>query len=186
MSNIYAFKNFTELTDHESHEVFVGRNDEHVRKWMTSDDLISLEEHQRFIISLKSSYTSLYLRVERRGQFVGVYSLNGFHGQGAAVGGFWVASYARDRLLGLGMVYNSINYIFKNYPINSIQGYQMFNNRSAAKLNALLGFLPIKRPLNFDKRMNYLELTRFSWESQYSRNPHLLRLIEIMESRNED
>ncbi len=41
VSSLYTFKNFTDLTQQESDEVLHGRNDPEVRRWMTSDRVIS-------------------------------------------------------------------------------------------------------------------------------------------------
>lgn len=75
MPNNYFFKNFTELNPRESSEVLEGRNEEWVRKWMTSDREISMDEHLKFIDSLRESDDQIYFRIEYRGYFVGVYSL---------------------------------------------------------------------------------------------------------------
>ena len=185
MPNCYSFKNFIELTERESDEVLQGRNDEQVRRWMASDRLITPDEHRRFMASLKMSVTQIYLRVERTGRFVGVYSLTDLRDR-SAVGGFWIAAYARERLLSLSVVFHSIGYVFNNCPIESIRGYQLADNQPVAKLNALLGFVHGEAPANPDPRMRYLELVRESWESGASRDRKLLKLIKLAENMNED
>ncbi len=184
MADCYSFKSFTELTEQESDEVLQGRNDEQVRRWMTSDRLVTPDEHRQFLGLLKTSTTQIYLRVERASRFVGVYSLTDLRDR-SAVGGFWITAHARERLLSLGVVFQSIDYVFKNYPIRGIRGYQLLDNQPVAKLNALLGFVSGEAPDNPDPRMHYLELTREVWERGTLCNSKLRKLIEMAESRNE-
>jgi UDP-4-amino-4,6-dideoxy-N-acetyl-beta-L-altrosamine N-acetyltransferase len=185
MGATYSFKNFTDLTEQESDEVLQGRNDAEVRRWMTSDRVIAPDEHRRFLESLKASTTQAYLKVERNGHFVGVYSLTDMH-EGSAVGGFWVSAYARQRLLSLCVVFQSIRYVFKTFPVEMIRGYQLKNNSSVAKLNAMLGFSLDEKPTDADLRMSYLKLTREVWSSRVSSEGRLLKLMETAESRNEE
>jgi len=185
MGAIYSFKNFTDLTEQESDEVLQGRNDAEVRPWMTSDRVIVLDEHRRFMESLKASTTQAYLKVERNGHFAGVYSLTDIRG-GSAVGGFWVSAYARERLLSLCVVFQSIRYVFETFPVEMIRGYQLKNNSSVAKLNTMLGFGPGETHAAADLRMDYLALTRDVWSSWVLSDRRLLTLMETAESRNED
>lgn len=185
MSPMYNFKNFTDLTEQESDEVLQGRNDEEVRRWMTSDRIITSDEHRRFMASLKTSSSQIYLRVERNGHFAGVYSLTDLR-EKSAVGGFWITAYARQRLLSLGVIYHSIGYVFETFPVATIQGYQLIHNKPVAKLNALLGFVPGVSPVSADPRMHYLELTRENWYGRAVFDRKLLTLIETTEIRNED
>ncbi len=185
VSATYTFKNFTDLTEQESYEVLQGRNDAEVRRWMTSDQIITADEHQRFMGALKVSDKQVYLRVERNGHFAGVYSLIDIRA-GSAVGGFWITAYARQRLLSLSVVFQSIRYVFETFPIEIIRGYQLVNNNPVAKLNAMLGFKTGKSPTNPDSRMHYLALTHGTWFGQVLSDQKLLKLIEMAESRNED
>ena len=184
-TSLYTFKNFTDLTESESDEVLQGRNDEQVRRWMASDRFISLEEHRNFIASLKICSTQLYFRVERRSRFAGVYSLTELRNQ-SAVGGFWITTHARERLLGLSVVFNSISFVFKNYTIEKIRGYQLSENRSVARLNSMLGFVQGVAPLNPDPRISYLELTRITWDNKFLHDSKMLELIGLVESKYEN
>jgi RimJ/RimL family protein N-acetyltransferase len=185
VSATYTFKNFTDLTEQESDEVLQGRNDFEVRRWMTSDRTITADEHQRFMNALKVSDKQICMRVERNGQFTGVYSLTDIRAD-SAVGGFWVAAYARQRSLSLGVVFQSIRYVFETFQIEKIRGYQLVNNGPVAKLNAMLGFRAGEAPTNPDSRMHYLALTRDTWLGQVLPDNKLLKLIETAESLNED
>lgn len=185
MSSKYTFKNFTELTDEESSEVLRGRNNPAVRCWMVSDRIIGTDEHQRFIARLRKSPAEVYLRVERLGRFAGVYSVSAIK-DGVGLGGFWVTDEIRERFLSLCVVFHSIGYAFATLSIKEIWGFQLLENHSASRLNSMLGFHLANRPPDADPRMAYWFLTRDSWLMSASRNPKLLRLIELAESRNEN
>ena len=114
-----------------------------------------------------------------------MYSLTDFRDQ-SAVGGFWIARRARDRLLGLSVVFNSIGYVFKNCPVETIRGYQLVENRPVAKLNAMLGFVHSLAPFNPDPRMSYLELTRAAWEDKFLQDSKAIKMIGMIESKYED
>jgi UDP-4-amino-4,6-dideoxy-N-acetyl-beta-L-altrosamine N-acetyltransferase len=185
MGAMYSFKNFTELTKEESEEVLNGRNGEEVRRWMTSDRMITPEEHREFMRSLQASTAHVYLMVGRGGHFVGVYSLTDISDR-AAIGGFWITTYARQRLLSLNVVFHSVSYVFDKFKIDMIGGHQLINNKPAAKLNALLGFSADKAQPEGNPRMQYLTLTREVWSSRVLSDQKLLTLIAAAERINED
>jgi exonuclease V gamma subunit len=60
-SSLYTFKNFTDLTEQESNEVLHGRNDLEVRRWMTSDRVISDDEHYHFMKGLQGNPNIFYV-----------------------------------------------------------------------------------------------------------------------------
>jgi hypothetical protein len=102
------------------------------------------------------------------------------------VGGFWISRYARQRLLTLSVVFHSIDYIFRNFPISQIKGYQLTTNRPVAKLNAMLGFVECEVPEGADGRLQHLVLTKDSWLYVTLKNQKLRKLIEIGEGMNEN
>ena len=183
MSKGYVFKNFTELSTYESEEVLQGRNEEYVRRWMTSERVITADEHNRFMLSLRGASDRLYFRIERARRFVGVYSVTNLS-CGSGTGGFWVTKYAQDCLLSLNVAFHGIDFVFKACALERLSGYHLVDNTSVAKLNKLLGFSIVSVPANGDPRMTYLEMTRAFWVHSASRQPKLKKLIEVMESRN--
>jgi UDP-4-amino-4,6-dideoxy-N-acetyl-beta-L-altrosamine N-acetyltransferase len=182
VSPFYTFKNFTDLTEQESNEVLHGRNDPDVRRWMKSDRVIAPEEHQRFLELLKTSDSQVYFRVERNAQFVGVYSLSGITSS-FGVGGFWISKAARERMLGLSVVFHSIDYLFDSRSIEAICGFQLASNDPATKLNRLIGFEKIARPDQADNSMIYLQLSREKWSRDSVVGTALRNLVELSERR---
>lgn len=180
MSSIYRFKNFTDLTEQESGEVLQGRNDAQVRRWMASDRIITQEEHRRFLESLRRNDKAVYIRIERAGSFAGVYSLN-YITDDSALGGFWVSSYTRQRLLALNVVFHGMDYIFRSFGIGRIYGCQLAENHGAIRLNSLLGLNRCGPSARFPKGMEQIEITRAQWEQNTTKDPKLLKLMDRAE-----
>ena len=71
MENIKLL-NFIDLKLEEKEMILQWRNHSDIRKWMYNQDEIKLEEHLRFIDSLKSSKDKLYFLVKKEDDFIGV------------------------------------------------------------------------------------------------------------------
>ena len=183
MNAIYSFKNFTELNELESKEVLQGRNKEEVRRWMTSDRMITSDEHRRFMDSLKLNDTSIYVRIERAGCFAGVYSLNDIV-DGAALGGFWVSEFTRQRFLALNVVFQGMDYMFRTYGIGRIYGCQRIDNLGTVRLNALLGLKRCVPSAGCGEGFEKIEITSLQWDQIIFQAPKLLKLINRAERLN--
>ncbi len=179
----YVFKCFTTLTELESEEVLRGRNDPFVRRWMKSDRTIGLDEHRRFMLSLQFNARALYIKIERAGRFVGVYSINDVS-KGIAQGGFWVTAFARERLLPLNVVFQGMNYMFEIRGIQGIYGFQKKDNQSVVRLNELLG-LSLSESSGADEAgVERVEITRQRWNQTTLNDVKLLKLLERTEKLN--
>ena len=182
-SPLYTFKNFTDLTEQESDEVLHGRNDPEVRRWMTSDRVISKEDHRRFMSGLQGNPHTVYVRIERAGRFAGVYSLNDL-AAGSGLGGFWVTAYTRERLLPLNVVFQGMDYIFRALGIERIYGCQKQDNLSAIRLNALLGLALSESGTACAEGMQQIEITKQQWQRKTAQDAKLLKLMNRMETLN--
>ena len=182
-SHLYAFKNFTDLTEQESNEVLCGRNDPEVRRWMKSDHVISADEHSKFMSSLKSNTHTAYVRIERAGRFVGVYSLHDL-AAGSGLGGFWVTADTRERLLPLNVVFHGMDYMFRVLGIERIYGCQKQYNLSAMRLNALLGLALSESGTACAEGMLQIEITKQQWQQKTAQDAKLLKLMNRMETLN--
>ena len=179
----YSFKNFTELTEQESDEVLQGRNDEEVRRWMTSDRIITPDEHRRFFDSLKRNDKTVYVRIDRAGHFAGVYSLNDI-ADGSALGGFWVSAYTRQRLLAVNVVFQGMDYMFRTHGIDRIYGCQRADNLGAVRLNTLLGLNRCEPQVGCAQGMEQIEITRSQWEQNTAHASRLIKLMDRAEQLN--
>ena len=183
VSPLYTFKNFTDLTEQESDEVLCGRNDPEVRRWMTSDREITAGEHCRFMSGLQGNPHALYVRIERAGCFVGVYSLNDIEAD-FGLGGFWVTALTRERLLPLNVVFQGMDYMFRTLSIDCIYGCQNQDNMSAIRLNALLGLTLSESATVSAEGMQQIEITRKMWQQKTAQDSKLIKLMNRMESLN--
>lgn len=69
-------KNFINASIEEKEMVRECRNDESIRKWMYSDEIISQEEHFNFLENLQKDNKNFYWIVYKDEGFIGVISLN--------------------------------------------------------------------------------------------------------------
>jgi UDP-4-amino-4,6-dideoxy-N-acetyl-beta-L-altrosamine N-acetyltransferase len=69
-------KNFVTLSSDDIEYVRSFRNHDEIRKWMYSDDIISLQDHINFINSLKENNRNYYWLVKMEEKYIGVVSLN--------------------------------------------------------------------------------------------------------------
>lgn len=181
--SFYTFKNFTDLTQQESDEVLHGRNDPEVRRWMTSDRVISADDHRRFMAGLQGNPHTVYVRIERAGCFAGVYSLNDLFA-GSGLGGFWVTAHAREHLLSLNVVFQGMDYMFRALGIERIYGCQKQDNLSAIRLNALLGLALNESGTACAEGMQQIEITKQKWQQKTAHDAKLLKLMNRMETLN--
>jgi len=65
-------KNFINLNEEEKEIVRNWRNNDAIRVWYYSDHIISFEEHNNFMINLKSDNRNAYWLVESEGEYKGV------------------------------------------------------------------------------------------------------------------
>ncbi|KKG07368.1 hypothetical protein EO92_14945 [Methanosarcina sp. 2.H.A.1B.4] len=75
LNGVYI-KNFISLSQEEKELVRNWRNNEMVRKWMYSDEIISQEEHEAFIESLENNNNNFYWLVEDEKKYLGVIYIN--------------------------------------------------------------------------------------------------------------
>lgn len=69
--------NFIDLNEKELHLVLSWRNNPNIKKWMHTQDDITIEEHLNFINSLKNSKNKDYFLVKKEDKYLGVIDLNG-------------------------------------------------------------------------------------------------------------
>lgn len=71
----YEVINYVDCTIEQSREILALRNHDDVRGWMVNPEVISEENHFKFIVSLKNNSNRLYFAVYKDGQLVGTYNL---------------------------------------------------------------------------------------------------------------
>lgn len=72
---MYNVINYVDCTKEQQREILALRNLDDVRKWMVSPDMISEEDHFRFVESLHGNENRLYFAIYKDGALMGTYNL---------------------------------------------------------------------------------------------------------------
>ena len=128
------------------------RNHESIRKWMFTQEEISLENHLKYIDSLSNRVDRVYFLVKQNDKAIGVIDFTNIHNNQADIG-----LYAKPNLRGVGktLMKTIINYGFETLNLNRLISKVFETNKPAIKLYTTFGFEQV------DKRDNILimELT---------------------------
>ncbi|MFA6192482.1 MAG: UDP-4-amino-4,6-dideoxy-N-acetyl-beta-L-altrosamine N-acetyltransferase [Sulfurimonas sp.] len=161
MPNNVHFINFIELTLEEKMMILSWRNHTSVKQWMYNDNEITLENHLRFIESLKNCKDKLYFLIQNHHTYIGVIDFTNIHEnrQSCEFG-----LYANIELKGMG-----------NFLLNCICDYS-FNILKIKKLVAET-FVENNKAINLYKKFNFKETTRKTVNNKE---------VICMELKNED
>jgi UDP-4-amino-4,6-dideoxy-N-acetyl-beta-L-altrosamine N-acetyltransferase len=173
--DLYTFTNFTELNEFETDLVHEERNDLEVRVKMFDDKLISIEEHNKFLENLKKDKTKLFFLVKRGNFYIGVYTLVKIE-DGNAQGGFYLFKKAREKNLVIDFLYQTITYIFENFPIICIYGYALKENKAANRINKFLGLRDVI-PSKSNELYYYTEIQKNIWQTEVFNNDNVIKLV---------
>jgi UDP-4-amino-4,6-dideoxy-N-acetyl-beta-L-altrosamine N-acetyltransferase len=139
--NNYQYKNFILLTDEEKAMVWSWRNDENVRKWMYNSDLITLENHLNFIISLQQRTDCFYWIVYKNSQPYGVVNITSVDEEkGFGEVGLYRNPSLQDNGGGLDFYYNYYDFLFFSIGFEILKAGMSPHNDIAILLNSFLGF----------------------------------------------
>lgn len=72
---VYQVVNYTDCTMEQQREILALRNDDRVRCWMVNPELISEENHFKFIERLRNDSNRLYFAIYKNGVLLGTYNL---------------------------------------------------------------------------------------------------------------
>ncbi len=72
---MYDIINYTDCTLQQHQEILRLRNLDSIRKWMVTQDIITEDNHMRFVESLRGNASRLYLAVYREGMLIGTLNL---------------------------------------------------------------------------------------------------------------
>jgi len=127
------FIDFIDLSLEEKKMVLKWRNDEDIRKWMFTQEKITLDEHLNYIESLKTRDDRLYFLVKKEKQSIGVIDFTNidFKNKSAEFG-----VYAKPNLKGMGNILMSsiIDYAFRILKVETLISKVFEENVSAMKL----------------------------------------------------
>ncbi|MBD3807229.1 MAG: UDP-4-amino-4,6-dideoxy-N-acetyl-beta-L-altrosamine N-acetyltransferase [Epsilonproteobacteria bacterium] len=153
--------NFRDLSFDEKIMVLGWRNHPNIKKWMYTQEDISLENHLKFIDSLKSNKDKLYFLLKESGEYIGVIDFYNFKDNSCDIG-----LYQNPNLKGRGQnIMNTIcKYAFGCLKLKSIFAEVILSNAKAYDLYHQFGFKIVKE-LNVKKHNIYrMELINENWK----------------------
>ena len=117
--------------------VLAWRNAESIRKWMFTQEEITLESHLSYIDSLPHRQDRRYFLVKQNDEAIGVIDFTNIHDNQADIG-----LYAKPNLRGVGnlLMQSIIDYGFKTLKVNLLISEVFETNEAAVKLYTKFGF----------------------------------------------
>jgi UDP-4-amino-4,6-dideoxy-N-acetyl-beta-L-altrosamine N-acetyltransferase len=136
----YLYKNFIILSEDEKQMILSWRNHENVRKWMYNSDIIPLQNHLKFMESLKERGDCYYWLVLKNNEPYGVVNIVDidFNNNSGEIG-LYRNPFIDDDGGGLDFFYNYFSFLFFTINVEIIYGGVQRVNKIAMLLNAFLG-----------------------------------------------
>lgn len=137
--NGFEFVLYQDLTETESNLVLDCRNHTNVRKWMFNSDIISKEDHDLFVHSLKSSIQRVYCAVFKNQKLVGCIYYHVIQD-----GIFYAGHFLNPRIIssgfGIYFEYVYLQYFFEYLKAKEIKAQVKEDNKSMIDIHRLCGF----------------------------------------------
>lgn len=143
---------FTTLSDTQKAMILTWRNHEKVRAFMYNAQIISLEEHLRFIGSLKTSHDKRYFLVYYEEEAIGVIDFTHITPQCATIGLYANPTLSRKGL-GKELMKAIITYGFETLHVKKLRAELFAFNTKAKALYEAFGFCETAR-----KKLNKHEI----------------------------
>jgi len=149
----FELVNFIDLDQKEKLMVLSWRNDERIRKWMITEDIISQDSHFKYIESLASKKDSLYFLVKKEDNPIGVIDFTRINNDTKKAE---IGIYSNPELKGVGsfLMQEIINYGFNVLEVKILIAKVFYRNRKALKLYKKFDF----REIVIDKEIIIMEL----------------------------
>ena len=163
-SEALSLINFTDLNEADYLQVLDWRNHEKVRRWMTSDQEISLKEHLAFRDVLRSDDSKLYLFVTLQKQSIGVldfYAINPRESQ--CYYGYYLKPGLIGSSLGLLMEFLAAEVGFYHFNQSKVIAETLPDNSSSLRLHKFFGFEELGKN---DKGLLVSHLLCSDWEER--------------------
>ena len=148
--------NFTDLSNDEKKIILEWRNNPNIKKWMYTQNDISLEEHLDFIDSLKTIKDKLYFLVKKDNIYIGVIDFTQIKPNESLHMGI----YTNPNLKGYGKILleTIINFSFEILKVEKIFSEVYFENERAFSLYKIYGFKEYSYKIVNDKKVICMEL----------------------------
>jgi UDP-4-amino-4,6-dideoxy-N-acetyl-beta-L-altrosamine N-acetyltransferase len=137
----HRYKNFLLLTDEEKQTVLSWRNHENVRKWMYNAEAIPMQNHLRFIETLKNREDCHYWLTYKDQQPYGVVSITDIDtSHSSAEVGLYRNPQIQDNGGGLDFYWTYYDFLFFQLNFDILKAGMVSDNAIAILLNSFLGF----------------------------------------------
>lgn len=139
--NDYTFTNFINLDDETIKKVWQWRNDPQIREFMYNKEIIPLENHLRFVDSLKDREDIAYWLVRKGEEPIGVTNLTDINIEDSSAElGYYMLPSKLNSGLGLEFAYNNLLFVFDTQiQCNFLHGAIHRSNINALVLDSYLG-----------------------------------------------
>lgn len=125
--------NFTNLNQVECEMVLRWRNHPDIRKYMTNRDIISEEEHLRFIKALENTTTKKYFLVRQEDEYLGVIDFVDIRDSSCEFG-LYVNPYLQKKGVGGLLLEEIIRYAFEELRVRRLKAKLFKENKKALRL----------------------------------------------------
>lgn len=148
--------NFINLSLDEKKMILEWRNNPYIKKYMYTQDNISLENHLKFIDTLENSEDKLYFLVKKDDEYIGVIDFNNIKENESLEMGI----YTNPNLKGYGKILleTIINFSFNILKVKKIFAEVFFENEKAYNLYKHYNFIVVGEKFVNDKKVICMEL----------------------------
>jgi UDP-4-amino-4,6-dideoxy-N-acetyl-beta-L-altrosamine N-acetyltransferase len=166
--------------------VWLWRNNENVRKWMYNSDMISLENHLDFIISLEQRTDCYYWLVYKDTQSYGVVNITDIDSEKRTGEiGLYRNPVIQDNGGGLDFYYNYYDFLLFSIGFEILKAGMLSDNDIAILLNSFLGFKYVGTKLNNEGKMFYEAIcTKKEIEKEWTTKTDLRKMLKYLKSNS--
>jgi len=153
--------NFIDLTKLEQKLVLSWRNTTNIRRWMYNTNIISFNEHIKFIETLKSTNNRIYFLIKENNIYIGVIDFTNIDYKNETCE---IGLYTNPYLFGMGKVLlqEAINYGFKVLKLKQLNICAYKGNKKAINLYEKFGFIPNKTKIDNFEDINCFSIVNLS------------------------
>jgi UDP-4-amino-4,6-dideoxy-N-acetyl-beta-L-altrosamine N-acetyltransferase len=147
--------NFVDLSLDEKKMILSWRNHKEVKRWMYNTDDISIENHLKFIESLKNTKEKLYFLVKQDKEYIGVIDFTNITKNNCDFG-----LYSNINLTGIGKILlkNIRNYAFDVLKLKVLKAEVFKDNEKAIYLYKKFNFKETNKKIVNNKEVVCLDL----------------------------
>jgi UDP-4-amino-4,6-dideoxy-N-acetyl-beta-L-altrosamine N-acetyltransferase len=128
----YEIINFINTNELEKNLILKWRNDENVRKWMVNNNIIPLDEHLNYIVSLKNKDDKLCFLIKENNEYLGIIEFDEIN-LNTKSAYFGLNANIDTKILGIGRILESISiYMAKELLKLEILKLYVFKENSKA------------------------------------------------------